>query len=108
MFHGDYPEIMKSRIANRSKAEGFEKSRLPEFTEKEISYIKGTHDFIGINTYTTSMAKAMPEPEINPGKPSHYGDMGVNTYFLDSWRNSTLDWLKVRILDLNCSYKLIC
>lgn len=88
---------MKERIANRSKAEGFKKSRLPEFTENEISYIKGTHDFVGINTYSTCMAKAIPEPDIIVGKPSHYGDMGVSNYYLDSWKNSSLSWLRVSI-----------
>lgn len=88
---------MKLRIANRSKAEGYRKSRLPEFTDKEVSYIKGTNDYLAINTYSTSMVKAIPEPAITVGKPYRYGDIGVNDYFLDSWKKSTLDWLRVSI-----------
>lgn len=86
---------MKTRIANRSKAEGYEKSRLPEFTKQEIASIKGTYDYVGINTYTTSMVKAIPEPGTEKGKPSHWGDIGVNEYFLDTWKNTSLNWLRV-------------
>ncbi|KAJ4448536.1 hypothetical protein ANN_10554 [Periplaneta americana] len=38
--NGDYPQIMKDTIAQRSKEEGFPWSRLPEFTPQEIEYVK--------------------------------------------------------------------
>lgn len=101
IFLGDYPEIMKVRIANRSIAEGFGKSRLPEFTKQEVAYIKGTHDYVGINTYTTSMAEAIPDPATVAGKPTRYGDIGIHEYFLDSWKETSLFWLRVGI-ELNC------
>lgn len=41
---------MIDRIADRSRLEGFARSRLPEFTEEEINYINGTHDFFALNT----------------------------------------------------------
>lgn len=37
---GDYPEVMKTRIANLSAAQGYSRSRLPEFSDEWISYIK--------------------------------------------------------------------
>lgn len=40
---------MKVRVGNRSKLEGLGFSRLPELTEEEISFIKGTFDFFGLN-----------------------------------------------------------
>lgn len=50
---GDYPPDLKERIADNSRAEGFHRSRLPNFTQQEISYIRGTWDFFGLNHYTT-------------------------------------------------------
>ena len=38
---GDYPEVMKTSIAKKSKEQGLPKSRLPEFTADEVKYIKG-------------------------------------------------------------------
>lgn len=40
IYHGDYPEIMKTRIAMISKLEGYKFSRLPEFSKEWIQYIK--------------------------------------------------------------------
>lgn len=38
---GDYPEIMKKKIAEKSRQEGYRRSRLPEFTAEEVKYIRG-------------------------------------------------------------------
>lgn len=40
IYVGDYPEIMKTRIAMISELEGYPFSRLPEFSNETISYIK--------------------------------------------------------------------
>ena len=37
---GDYHAIMKDRIAENSKLEGWPRSRLPTFTREEINYIR--------------------------------------------------------------------
>ena len=44
-MNGDYPEIMKSKIANKSIHQNYKTSRLPKFTEKEKQYIKGNDLF---------------------------------------------------------------
>ncbi|CAH1100589.1 unnamed protein product [Psylliodes chrysocephalus] len=93
LYYGDWPEIMKTRIAMRSKGEGFEKSRLPEFTQEEINYIKGTNDILAANTYTTSMIRAIPEPAF--GDPTIENDEGVYEYQLDEWQDAASPWLKV-------------
>ena len=38
---GDYPQVMRDMVATKSALQGYPQSRLPEFTEEEIEYIKG-------------------------------------------------------------------
>ena len=40
---GDYPDVMKWQIGNKSLEQGYNSSRLPEFTEEEKQMNKGTH-----------------------------------------------------------------
>lgn len=51
IIFGDYPEVVKSTVAKRSKAQNYPRSRLPTFTKEEIEYMKGTVDYIGLNHY---------------------------------------------------------
>ena len=39
--NGEYPDIMRSRIDERSKEQGFNESRLPRFIEEDSKMIKG-------------------------------------------------------------------
>ncbi|KAG5885581.1 hypothetical protein JTB14_003779 [Gonioctena quinquepunctata] len=94
LYHGDWPEIMKTRIAMRSKLEGFNQSRLPELTQEQIDFIKGTNDYFAVNTYTTTIVEAIPEPEIT-STPSFYKDQGVRSYQREDWEASPLAWLKI-------------
>lgn len=64
IYNGDYPEVMKTRVAYRSKLQGLNESRLPEFTEEEKKLIKGTSDFFSVNTYASSYIKDVPEPNV--------------------------------------------
>jgi beta-glucosidase/6-phospho-beta-glucosidase/beta-galactosidase len=91
--HGNYPQVMIDRIGERSEKEGFNKSRLPEFTSQEIEDIKGTYDFIGLNHYSTSLTQWIEDNEI--GKPSSLNDISVKVYDDDSWESSSSDWIKV-------------
>lgn len=52
---GDYPLIMKQIL----------KERLPQFTAKEASTVKGSYDFIGINYYMTQFARSIPNVDPN-------------------------------------------
>ncbi|XP_018573214.1 myrosinase 1 [Anoplophora glabripennis] len=93
IFIGDYPEVMKTRIAARSTAEGLSESRLPTFTSEEVAYIRGTHDFLGLNTYSTSMVKAIDDLPI--GQTSFYNDVSVNEYQRSDWETAASGWLKI-------------
>lgn len=49
IYLGNWPQVMIDRIGNLSEQQGLNSSRLPELTEEEITLIKGTHDFFGLN-----------------------------------------------------------
>jgi len=38
---GDYPAVMKENVARHSAEEGYAESRLPEFGQQWVDYIKG-------------------------------------------------------------------
>ena len=59
---GDYPVIMKEQVLNKSLAQGYNKSRLPEFTQQEIDYIKGRSLII---QYLISMDKILHLPTLH-------------------------------------------
>lgn len=69
IFHdqGNYPQVVIDRVGNRSKAEGFSKSRLPTFTAAEIESIKGTYDFFALNHYKTDIIEYYYEDIGEPG-----------------------------------------
>lgn len=77
LYHGDYPELMKNRIAHRSHLEGYNNSRLPEFSDKEKAYIKGTIDFFSLQTYFAYVVSDLKEPEFN-SSPSFDTDLATN------------------------------
>lgn len=84
---------MKKLVAERSKNEGFRRSRLPVFTKEEVKYVKGTSDFFGLNHYTTVLVEDAPFTPI--GKPSVVKD-SQTLYFQDpSWPSGASSWLKV-------------
>jgi len=39
--NGDYPEVMKTLIGRKSQVQGYNTSRLPEFSEEEKKFING-------------------------------------------------------------------
>ncbi|KAJ3666409.1 hypothetical protein Zmor_001851 [Zophobas morio] len=90
---GNYPPVMVERIDQRSEQQGFNTSRLPKFTEDEIEYIKGTYDFLAINTYTTVYAQAREEYDIDV--ISWDSDMNVDMFLDDSWEETGSSWLRV-------------
>ncbi|NXS97457.1 LPH hydrolase, partial [Jacana jacana] len=90
--NGDYNEVMKKRIRERSLAQGLTQSRLPEFTESEKQRIKGTYDYFGLNHYTTVLTYNINYPA---GVLSYDSDRGVASVSDRSWLNSGSVWLKV-------------
>ncbi|GLG98608.1 Putative lactase-phlorizin hydrolase [Gryllus bimaculatus] len=88
---GNYPQVMRERVAANSAKEKLRRSRLPVFTQEEINYIKGTADFFGLNHYTTNYAEEGEEGKT----PSADRDAGAIITQNQSWPSSGSDWLKV-------------
>ncbi|XP_048506608.1 myrosinase 1-like isoform X2 [Athalia rosae] len=84
IYKGDYPEIMKSRVALVSKAQGYSRSRLPRFSKKWISYIKGTWDYFAFNHYTPVYVTRDPDER----KGIYNSDTGLINGILPSWEAS--------------------
>ena len=83
-INGDYPEVMKYKVAQKSALQGYNQSRLPEFTEEEKSYIQNTADYFGLNTYTTSLT--LPVPEVSLPLPvSYWLDQDVLPFKDQDW-----------------------
>ena len=92
IFRGDYPDVVKHVIGNRSEAQGFETSRLPSFTQEEKELLKGSADFLGLNMYTSDLAHPLWFPNFLISAASDNGAF----YTKDkTWYGSGSFWLKV-------------
>ncbi|CAL1538499.1 unnamed protein product [Lymnaea stagnalis] len=91
--NGDYSEVMKQRVADRSKAQGLSESRLPAFTDAEKLIIKGSADFLGSNFYSANYETDDPQPPSNP--PSYYNDKETRGENDPKWLGSGSSWLVV-------------
>uniref|UniRef100_A0A023F7H2 Putative beta-glucosidase lactase phlorizinhydrolase n=1 Tax=Triatoma infestans TaxID=30076 RepID=A0A023F7H2_TRIIF len=100
---GDYPAKMRQMIDANSKQEGLTISRLPVFTDDEISLIKGSSDFFGFQHYSSHEVKFGEQGEI----PSINRDSGVHRSFNKNWPSSKMDWLKVVPEGLRCALNWI-
>uniref|UniRef100_A0A1B0DHF5 Uncharacterized protein n=1 Tax=Phlebotomus papatasi TaxID=29031 RepID=A0A1B0DHF5_PHLPP len=95
---GNYPQVMIDRVDALSMQQGFPRSRLPKFTPEEIERIKGTSDFFGLNTYTTSLV-TMNDQSNTAGYsvPSFQHDVNIVRSNDPSWPTGASVWLNVSI-----------
>ncbi|XP_044742210.1 myrosinase 1-like isoform X2 [Chrysoperla carnea] len=89
---GDFPTIVKDRVANMSKAQGFEESRLPALTKDEINLIRSSADFLAINHYSTRLISDDSD-NINISISSQANDVAVISSVDPSWPTSEMEWL---------------
>nr|WPM03624.1 glycoside hydrolase family 1 [Phyllotreta armoraciae] len=92
MVYGDYPDIVKEKVKRRSEAQGFKRSRLPEFAGDEKVKLKKCFDFIGLNYYTSGIVKA---DYSNPEGRGCFDDSEAIEYQAHCWESCALFWLKV-------------
>lgn len=95
---GDYPEIIKERILERSTLEGLNYSRLPEFTDEEIEYVKGSADFFAFSHFTTHYVTENQEASAN--EFSFANDVKVLQSEDYSAQLSASGWLWVRQIEI--------
>ncbi|KAF4522510.1 hypothetical protein B566_EDAN002595 [Ephemera danica] len=98
---GDYPAVMKEYVLKHSLQEGFNESRLPEFGQQWIDYIKGTfidgtgtYDFFGLNHYSTNYVQQR-DFNFTVLEPSFLGDSEALLTFDPAWPESSVVWLRV-------------
>lgn len=95
IVYGDYPEIMKTKIAHRSKLQGFTRSRLPSFNIHEKNMLKGSYDFMCVNSYTSRLVRALESPNMTAIDWDF--DAEVYYYQPSSWETTNESFMKVRI-----------
>ncbi|KAK7094481.1 cytosolic beta-glucosidase-like [Littorina saxatilis] len=83
---GDYPPSLKRRLADRAKGG---ENRLPQFTEEEKAYMKGSSDFFGLNYYTTRYAVAGTKED----EASYAGDCNFEEHTDPQWTRGQSVWL---------------
>ncbi|KAL0849455.1 hypothetical protein ABMA28_013738 [Loxostege sticticalis] len=91
---GDFPPVMKEKIAAKSAAQGFKRSRLPEFTSEEVEMVRGSSDFFGLNHYTTNLVYKNESLEGYYDVPSYYDDIEAKLYQPSHWSAGASVWMK--------------
>ncbi|XP_050670535.1 myrosinase 1-like isoform X2 [Leptidea sinapis] len=87
--HGDYPRIIKERVALKSRVQGLPRSRLPELSPDEIKYIHGSSDLFGLNHYSSAIAYRNASTYYYYSSftgPSHDADAGYMSYKPPEWK----------------------
>lgn len=46
---GNWPQLVIDRVGKLSSKQGYNSSRLQQLTQDEVSLIKGTFDYLGLN-----------------------------------------------------------
>lgn len=92
VFFGDYPEVMKSRIKEKSDAIGIP-SRLPSFTEEEKHFLKGTADFLALNFYSVSYAEHQDLSKEKNITWGYHTDQEMKASRDPTWLKGAPDWL---------------
>ena len=70
------------QIGEKSRCQGFDESRLPEFTEEEQLLVRGSSDFFGLNHYTSFLIQDSSNEMIDV---SYDSDVGVIHTVDPSW-----------------------
>ncbi|CAG9569154.1 unnamed protein product [Danaus chrysippus] len=89
---GGFPKELAEVVAKKSAEQGYPRSRMPEFSDEEKNFVKGTADFFGVNHYTSGLVSASEYKASHP-VPSMYDDIDVGSYTPPEWPTSASSWL---------------
>nr|XP_021200129.2 myrosinase 1 [Helicoverpa armigera] len=90
---GGFPKELTELAAKKSAAQGYPRSRLPDFTEEEKAYVRGTSDFFGVNHYSGALTSGSLYTN-QYAVPSSMDDIEVGQVALDDWLQGASPWLK--------------
>lgn len=76
---------------------------MPEFSEEEKEFVRGSSDFFGVNHYTSNLISASLH-KIDHPIPSLYADSDVGNYIPPEWPRSASRWLFVSLKLYRYSY----
>jgi len=85
LVFGIWPPMVEERVRERSFAQGFNTSRLPAWSGEEQEQLRATFDFLGLNTYSTSL---VANHNFSLQEVSAVSDMGVAFSSSSSWFTS--------------------
>uniref|UniRef100_A0A8C5MFH7 Lactase like n=1 Tax=Leptobrachium leishanense TaxID=445787 RepID=A0A8C5MFH7_9ANUR len=91
LYNGDYPQIMKEYIGQKSAQQGLGISRLPTFTSQEKSYIKGACDFLGVGHFTTRYITNRNFPSTQG--PNYFTDRDLRELVDPKWPEPESKWV---------------
>ncbi|KPI93700.1 Myrosinase 1 [Papilio xuthus] len=91
--NGGFPKELTDVVNQKSKEQGFSRSRMPEFTKEEIEFMRGAYDFFGINHYTGVLVSGTEYLQEHP-VPSMHDDINVGTFAPSDWPAAASSWLK--------------
>nr|XP_026695054.1 lactase-like protein [Ciona intestinalis] len=90
IYVGGWPKVIEDNVGEKSRKEGRSESRLPAFTQAELDDIMGTSDFLGLNSYTSSIVGHKRKQS-----PGFFTDSDITTTFDPSWPPSGSSWLAI-------------
>lgn len=89
---------MREKIAAKSAAQGFARSRLPEFTPEEVDYVRGSSDFFGLNHYSSYLVYRNESVTNYFDVPSYYDDINAVSYQSSEWEHGASIFMKVNLI----------
>ncbi|XP_041976167.1 myrosinase 1-like [Aricia agestis] len=93
---GGWPPVIAKMIAENSRRQGYPKSRLPPFTEKEIKFIRGTYDFYALNYYTSRVVRrARPGETIDAWPFFGAPELNVSLTVRPEWKKAPPSWFYI-------------